>query len=160
MSPNQRRCHRFLQKTCKSAARSTKMWRRKTLQPMSKPWPGWSLWGMVGLRRLAQWCWLWRRDSGLAGGLGVRRLLKPAGPAGGNIGDQSAPLEPCHCRVWNRRLILPVSPPHSTNTQTTAVLLLQHTGNLTHQWPNEPTWVNKISKATQPSSYVSMTRCF
>lgn len=32
-------------------------------------------------------------------GGGVCCMLKPAGPADGHIGDQSAPLQPCHCRV-------------------------------------------------------------
>lgn len=44
------------------------------------------------------------------GGLGGCCMLKPAGPAGGHIGDQSAPLQRCHCRVWSCLRIPPITP--------------------------------------------------
>lgn len=43
-------------------------------------------------------------------GVGSCCMLKPAGPAGGHIGDQSALLQPCHCGVSSCRRIPPITP--------------------------------------------------
>lgn len=52
---------------------------------------GWSLWIGSAVVAVTQ-----RRGGG-----GFCCMLQPVGPAGGHIGDQSAPLQQCHCRVWS-----------------------------------------------------------